>query len=69
MEIFLVVAALVFFIFGTLLLLSPESVVKLSTTTNKVLFSLDEKIPKLRRPIGIFFLVLTIYLWYVALYP
>lgn len=69
MELFLIGAALLFFIFGTLLLLSPESVIRLSSVTNKVLFSLDERVPRMRRPLGIMFLAITIFLWYVALYP
>ncbi|MBN1872502.1 MAG: hypothetical protein JW800_08020 [Candidatus Omnitrophica bacterium] len=69
MEIFLIVAAMIFFTFGTLLLLSPEYVIRLSKMTNKVLFNIDENVPHLRRPLGIAFLVLTIFLWYIALYP
>ena len=68
MEIFLILAALLCFIFGSLLLLSPESVVKISNMTNKVLFTVDERIHNIRRPLGIMFLAVTIFLWYIALY-
>jgi len=68
MELFLVVSAGIFFIAGSLLLLSPKLVMKISDMMNKALFTLDDKIPKLRRPLGIFFLAITIYLWYILLY-
>jgi hypothetical protein len=68
MELFLVVAAAVLFIAGSLLLLSPKTIENMSKVMNKALFSLDEKIPVLRRPLGIFFLAITIYLWYILLY-
>ena len=68
MEMFLVVSAGVFFIFGVLFMLSPKTVELISKTTNKVLFTLDDKFPLLRRPLGILFLIITIYLWYVVLY-
>jgi hypothetical protein len=67
MEIFLIVAALVFLVFGSLLLLSIESVVKISNLTNHVLLNIDDKIHTWRRPLGIIFLVLSIFSWYIAL--
>lgn len=68
MEIFLVTATILFFIAGTLLLLSPKTVEKIANATNRVLFTLDDKIPSLRKPLGILFLAITIYLWYILLY-
>lgn len=68
MELFLLIATGIFFVAGVLLLLSPKTVEKISRTTNKVLFSLDDKIPVMRRPLGIIFLAVTIYLWYVLLH-
>jgi prepilin-type N-terminal cleavage/methylation domain-containing protein len=53
MEIFLIVAALVFLIFGSLLLLSVESVVRITNLTNRVLFNIDDKIHTWRRSLGI----------------
>ncbi len=66
MEMFLIVAALVFLIFGLLLLLSVESVVKITNLTNRVLFNIDDKIHTWRRPLGIAFLALSIFSWYVV---
>ena len=66
MEIFLIVAALVFLIFGSLLLLSIESVVRITNLTNQVLFNIDDKIHTWRRPLGVIFLALSIFSWYVA---
>ncbi len=66
MEIFLIVAALVLFIFGSLLLLSSESVVRIANLTNRVLFNIDDKIHTWRRPLGIAFLALSIFSWYVV---
>lgn len=68
MELFLRIAAGIFFAAGTLLLLSPQTIEKISKATNKALFTLDDKIPAMRRPLGIFFLAVTIYLWYILLY-
>lgn len=68
MEIFLVISAGLFFVAGTLFMLSPKSVMRIYDMTNKALFTLDDKIPKLRRPLGIFFLSITIFLWYILLY-
>ena len=68
MEIFLIISAGVFFIFGALFMLSPKAVEAISSMTNKVLFTLDDKFPLLRRPLGILFLAVTVYLWYVVLY-
>lgn len=67
MEIFAIIATLIFLVFGSILLLSPESFKKISDATNRVLVTLDSKVPRMRRPIGIFFLVLCIFLWYIAL--
>jgi len=67
MEVFLIVAALAFLIFGLLLLLSAESVVRIANLTNRVLFNIDDKIHAWRRPLGIAFLALSIFSWYVAL--
>ena len=67
MEVFLVVAAIVFLIFGSLLLLSPKTIEDIARGTNKVLLTIaDEKIVTWRRPLGIFFLVLAIFSWYVG---
>lgn len=66
MEIFLIVVALVFLIFGSLLLLSVESVVRITNLTNRVLFNIDDKIHTWRRPLGIVLLALSIFSWYVA---
>ena len=65
---FLGIAAIAFFIVGALLLLSPGIVEKLAKVTNRVLFSLDDKIPRVRRPVGIFLLAVSIFLWYIALW-
>ena len=66
MEIFLIVAALVFFTFGLLLLLSVKSVVRITNLTNRVLFNIDDKVHTWRRPLGVMFLVLSIFLWHVV---
>ncbi len=66
MEIFLIVAALVFLIFGSLLLLSVESVVRITNLTNRVLFNIGDKMHTWRRPLGIVFLALSIFSWYVV---
>ncbi len=66
MELFLIVAALAFLIFGLLLLLSAESVVRINNLANRVLFNIDDKIPAWRRPLGIVLLALSIFSWYVA---
>ncbi len=66
MEIFLIVAALVFLIFGSLLLLSVESVIRITNVTNRVLFNIDDKIHTWRRPLGIAFLALSIFSLYVV---
>ena len=66
METFLIVAALAFLIFGSLLLLSAESVTRITNLTNRVLFNVDDKIHTWRRPLGIVFLALSIFSWYVA---
>jgi len=67
MELFLIVAALAFLIFGLLLLLSAESVVRINNLANRVLFNIDDKIHAWRRPLGIVFLALSIFSWYVVL--
>ena len=66
MELFLIVAALAFLIFGLILLLSAESVVRINNLANRVLFNIDDKIPTWRRPLGIVFLALSIFSWYVV---
>ena len=66
MELFLIVAALAFLIFGLLLLLSAESVVRINNLANRVLFNIDDKIHTWRRPLGIVLLALSIFSWYVA---
>ena len=67
MEIFLIIAALIFLVFGSLFLLSIKSVEKVSDLANRVLFNMDERTHKWRRPLGIILLALTIFCWYVAL--
>lgn len=67
METFLIVTSIIFFIFGLLLLLSPAKVEKIAKVTNIVLFTIDDKIHTVRRPMGIIFLVLTVFLWFVLL--
>ncbi|MEA3347347.1 MAG: hypothetical protein U9Q21_04615 [Candidatus Auribacterota bacterium] len=66
MELFSVVAAMVFLVFGSLLLLSPESIKKIEKVTNKVIFTIDKKVHSLRRPLGVALLGLSIYLWFIA---
>ncbi len=66
MELFLTFAALAFLIFGSLLLLSVESVVRINNLSNRVLFNIDNKIHTWRRPLGIVFLALSIFSWYVV---
>ncbi len=68
MEIFLVTSVGILFIAGSFLLLLPAGAKKIADLTNKVLFTLDDKIPVLRKPLGILFLITAIYLWYVVLY-
>jgi len=68
MELFLLVSTGILFVAGSLLLLSPRAIKRITDATNKALFTLDYKIPVLRRSLGIFFLVVTIYLWYILLY-
>ena len=66
MELFSVVVAMVFLVFGSLLLLSPKSIEKIEKVTNKVVFTIDKKVHSLRRPLGIALLGLSIYLWFIA---
>jgi len=68
MEVFLSGVSIVLFIFGTILMLSPGVFEKLSKGTNKVLFTIDDKIPTLRKPLGILLFAASIFLWYIALY-
>ncbi len=68
MELFLLISTGVLFVAGSLLLLSPGAIKRITDATNKVLFTLDDKIPVLRKPLGILFLAVTIYLWYILLY-
>ena len=70
MEIFLIIAALIFLVFGSLLLLSPAAMEKIANFINRLnraVFTMDVKIPTWRRPLGIILLALTIFCWYVAL--
>ncbi len=66
MEIILIFLAMVFLSFGSILLLSPEMFLKIAQLSNQVVFTIDEKVPSWRRPIGIIFLILTIFLWFIA---
>lgn len=66
MEIILIFLAMVFLLFGSILLLSPETFLKIAQLSNQVVFTIDEKVPSWRRPIGIIFLILTIFLWFIA---
>ncbi len=68
MGLFLIISAGIFFFFGALFMLSPKAVETISSKANKVLFTLDDKFPAMRRPLGILFLAITVYLWYVVLY-
>lgn len=68
MELFLLVCAGAFFIAGSLLLLSPDLVKSIADAINKVIFTLDDKIPLLRRPLALLFMVAAIYLWYILWY-
>lgn len=66
MEIFLTIMGVVFFIIGSLFLLSPKTVVKASNFLNFTLFKIDKKIHAWRRPFGILFLLLSIFSWYIG---
>jgi len=68
MELFLLVCAGAFFVTGALLLLSPGLVTGIADTINRVIFTLDDKIPLLRKPLAIVFMVAAIYLWYILWY-
>lgn len=68
MELFLLVCAGAFFVTGSLLLLSPGIVKRIADAINKVIFTLDDKIPLLRKPLAILFMVTAIYLWYILWY-
>jgi uncharacterized membrane protein len=68
MEAFLAVIAVVLFVSGSLFMLSPASVEKISKATNRALFNLDDKIQTVRRPLGISLFLTAIFLLYVALY-
>lgn len=65
-EIFVANCALVFLIVGSVLMLSPELFKKISDFFNRTIASIDDIM--LRRPVGILFLGISIFLWYVALY-
>ncbi len=67
MEIFLAVVALIFLIIGSLLLLSPQTIEKLTNLTNLAVFNIDDKIHIWRRPLGITLLTLSIFCWHIAL--
>ena len=64
--IFLIVGAFFLFIFGILLLLSPKTLTKISKMTNRVMFTVDEKMPILRRPLGVLFLATSVFFWIAA---
>lgn len=66
MEVFLVFASLVFLIFGSLFLLSPETVRKICNLLNKTAFAVDEKMHAYRRIIGVIFLCLSIFCWHLG---
>ncbi|MBL7068360.1 MAG: hypothetical protein ISS34_00690 [Candidatus Omnitrophica bacterium] len=66
MEMFLTVASLIFLLVGALFLLSPQTVVKISNFLNLTAFTIDEKMHRMRRAVGAFFLVLSIVLWYIG---
>ena len=66
MEIFLIITALLFLISGSLLLLSPQTFIRISDVTNKVLINIDAKIHVWRRLPGILFLLVSIFLWYIG---
>lgn len=68
MELFLLVCAGAFFVAGSLLLLSPGLVKRIADAINTVIFTLDDKIPLLRRPLAVIFMVAAIYLWYILWY-
>jgi len=67
LETFLVVATLIFFVFGSLFLLAPQTVEKLANLTNRAVLTVDDKIKGWRRPMGIILLALAIFCWYIAL--
>ena len=67
MAAFLIVAALIFLVLGSLFLLSVESVVKITALTNRIVFNMDDEIRSWRRPLGIALLALSIFSWYIAL--
>ena len=67
MEIFLIIVSLIFLVFGSLLLLSVKSVVKISDLANRIVLRVDEKISTWRWPLGITLLTLAIFSWYIAL--
>lgn len=67
METFLIVVALIFFLFSLTLLLSPHVVHNLAELLNRVLFTIDDKIHGWRKPIAIIFLVLAIFFLWVAI--
>ena len=68
MRLFLIIATVVFFISGTMLLLTPKIFKKISGLTDHVLFKLENKLGKVRRPLGIIFLAISIFTWYIVLY-
>lgn len=64
---FLTFATAVLFIAGILLLVSPGTIKKVSDILSKNVFSIDERMPDMRKPLGIIFLILAILLWYIVL--
>lgn len=67
MQMFLIFATILFLVFGSILLLTPEAFAKIAQLANLLVFRTDEKIHSWRRPMGIMFLILAIFLWFIAL--
>ncbi len=67
MEIFLIFATILFLVFGSILLLTPETFEKIARLANQLVFRMDEKVHSWRRPMGIMFLILAIFLWFVVM--
>lgn len=70
MELFLMIASMLFLIFGTLLLLSPSAFEKVSNFLNRKAFFVSEdkveNVSTIRRAVGISLLALSIILWYIS---
>lgn len=67
MGVFLVFASVVFFFSGSVILLSQETYAKITRFTNQLVFNTDEKISPWRRPMGIGYLILAIFLLVIVL--